>query len=221
MKVLAADFVTTAVQASGWPPADPPEIAFVGRSNVGKSSMLNRLSSRKAIARVSGTPGRTRALNFFDVTVGLGGRRKVIRFCDLPGYGFAKVSKSERAQWVEMIESYLKERVSLKAVVVIVDGKVGATADDVQMLHWLEETGRRPIVVATKMDRMPKAHRAGRLRQIEAQLQMVPRTLTGFSSEEGIGRDDVWSRILEATQIPDFGEADTAHAPDEETPEED
>lgn len=204
MKVLAADFVTTAVNPSGWPPADPPEIAFVGRSNVGKSSMLNRLSGRKAIARVSGTPGRTRALNFFDVTVGLGRRKQVVRFCDLPGYGFAKVSKTERAQWVQMIEGYLRERESLKAVVVIVDGKVGPTQDDVDMLHWLEETGRRPIVVATKMDRMPKAHRAGRLRQIEAQLQMVPRTLTGFSSEEAIGKEDVWARILEATQIPDF-----------------
>lgn len=203
MKVLAADFVTTAVNAKGWPQAEPPEIAFVGRSNVGKSSMLNRLSGRKAIARVSGTPGRTRALNFFDVTLGFGRRRQVIRFCDLPGYGFAKVSKTERAQWVEMIEGYLRERESLKAVVVIVDGKVGPTEDDEDMLRWLEETGRRPIVVATKMDRMPKAHRAGRLRQIEAQLQLLPRTLTGFSSEEGIGRDEVWTRILEATQIPE------------------
>jgi len=200
MKVIAAEFVTTAMDPGGWPRGDLPEIAFVGRSNVGKSSMLNRISSRKALARVSGTPGRTRALNFFDLTVEAGARREVVRFCDLPGYGFAKVSKTERARWVEMIEGYLAEREQLKAVVVIVDGKVGPTGDDLQMLRWLEASGRRPILVATKMDKMPKAHRAGRLRQIEKELQLLPRTLTGFSSEEGFGRDEIWKRILEAAR---------------------
>jgi GTP-binding protein len=200
MKVVAADFVTTAVAPAGWPPDDLPEIAFVGRSNVGKSSMLNKVSGRTGLARVSNTPGRTRALNFFDVTITLGGTKEKIRFCDLPGYGFAKVSKTERAQWVKMIEGYLTERKPLKAVVVIVDGKVGPTDDDVEMLRWLESAGRRPIVIATKMDKLPKAHRAGRLRQIEAQLQMLPRSLTGFSSEEGFGRDELWSKIIEAAK---------------------
>lgn len=199
MKVIAADFLTTAVAPEGWPPGDLPEIAFVGRSNVGKSSMLNKLTGRKGLARVSGTPGRTRTLNFFDLTLDLGSTtRRQIRFCDLPGYGFAKVSKADRAQWAKMIEFYLAEREPLKAVVVIVDGKVGPTDDDLEMLRWLEATGRRPIVVATKMDKMPKAHRSGRLRQIEAQLQFLPYTLAGFSSEEAIGREDVWSRILDA-----------------------
>lgn len=203
MKVIAADFLTTAVAPQGWPPGDVPEIAFVGRSNVGKSSMLNKLTGRKGLARVSGTPGRTRTLNFFDLTLDRGGTTKrQIRFCDLPGYGFAKVSKADRAQWAQMIEVYLAEREQLKAVVVIVDGKVGPTDDDLEMLRWLEATGRRPIVIATKMDKMPKAHRSGRLRQIEAQLQFLPYTLAGFSSEEAIGRDDVWGRILEAA----FGE---------------
>ena len=198
MKVVAADFLTTAVAPAGWPPEDLPEIAFVGRSNVGKSSMLNKISGRKGLARVSGTPGRTRALNFFEITLAFGGTSRKVRFCDLPGYGFAKVSKAERAQWVKMIEGYLAERGQLKAVVVIVDGKVGPTDDDVEMLRWLESAGRRPILVATKLDKLPKAHRAGRLRQIEAQLQMLPRTIVGFSSEEGFGKDEVWSKILEA-----------------------
>ncbi|WP_373048931.1 ribosome biogenesis GTP-binding protein YihA/YsxC [Vulgatibacter sp.] len=202
MKVIAADFVTTAVAPAGWPPADLPEIAFVGRSNVGKSSMLNKLSGRKGIARVSGTPGRTRALNFFELTLERAATKEKLRFCDLPGYGFAKVSKAERAQWARMIEGYLAEREPLKAVVVIIDGKVGPTDDDIEMLRWLEATGRRPIVVATKMDRLPKAHRAGRLRQIEAQLQFLPRTLIGFSAEEGFGRDDVWAKILDAAHSP-------------------
>lgn len=198
LKVIAADFVTTAVHSSGWPSDELPEIAFVGRSNVGKSSMLNRLAGRGKLARVSGTPGRTRTLNFFDVTIGRSHHRETIRCCDLPGYGFAKVSKTERAQWVKMIENYLVERSSLKAVVVIVDGKVGPTDDDLAMLRWLEKTGRRPILVATKMDKMPKAHRVGRLRQIESELQLLPRSLIGFSAEEGFGRDEVWGRILEA-----------------------
>lgn len=198
MKVVAADFLTTAVAPSGWPPDDLPEIAFVGRSNVGKSSMLNRLSGRKGLARVSGTPGRTRSLNFFEIVLERAGTREKIRFCDLPGYGFAKVPKTERAKWVTMIEGYLRERGPLKAVVVIVDGKVGPTADDLEMLRWLEETGRRPILVATKMDRLAKAHRYNRLRQIEKELQLLPHALVGFSAEEGFGRDEVWGRILAA-----------------------
>ena len=198
MKVIAADFLTTAVAPEGWPSDDVPEIAFVGRSNVGKSSMLNKLTGRKGLARVSGTPGRTRTLNFFDLTLDRAARKEKIRFCDLPGYGFAKVSRSDRAQWAEMIEGYLTERKPLKAVVVIIDSKVGPTDDDLEMLRWLESAGRRPIVVATKIDKMPKAHRSGRLRQLEAQLQFVPRSLTGFSAEEGLGRDEVWGKILEA-----------------------
>lgn len=198
MKVVGADFVTTATAAAGWPAGDKPEIAFVGRSNVGKSSMLNRLTGRKGLARVSGTPGRTRTLNFFDITLERKATREIVRFCDLPGYGFAKVSKAERAQWAQMIENYLQERQPLKAVVVIIDGKVGPTDDDIEMLRWLEATGRRPIIVATKIDKLTKAHRSGRLRQIESQLQLLTRTLIGFSAEEGLGRDEVWAKILEA-----------------------
>lgn len=198
MKVLDAEFVKSAVAPGEWPAAAHPEIAFVGRSNVGKSSMLNRLVGRKGLARVSNTPGRTRLLNFFDVTIERAASKEIVRICDLPGYGFAKVSKAERGQWVQMIEAYLAERQSLKAVVVIVDVRVGPTDDDVQMIRWLEENGRRPIVVATKLDKLPKARRAGRLRQIEPILQLPPRALLGFSSEEGLGRDELWSAILAA-----------------------
>lgn len=172
----------------------------MGRSNVGKSSMLNRLVGHRGLARVSKTPGRTRLLNFFDVTLELGRERQIVRICDLPGYGFAKVSKVERAQWVEMIESYLEARDPLMAVVVIVDVRVGPTADDVEMIHWLEAKGRRAIVVATKLDKLPKARRAGRLRQIEPMLQLPPRALLGFSAEEGLGKDELWQEILAAAR---------------------
>ncbi|HEY0840419.1 MAG TPA: ribosome biogenesis GTP-binding protein YihA/YsxC [Vulgatibacter sp.] len=198
MKILGAEFVKSAVEPGEWPDGSAPEIAFVGRSNVGKSSMLNRLVGRKGLARVSNTPGRTRLLNFFDVTIERAASREVVRICDLPGYGFAKVSKAERGLWERMIEAYLDRREPLRAVVVIVDVRVGPTVDDVQMIRWLEAAGRRPIVVATKLDKLPKARRAGRLRQIEAELQLVPRSLLGFSSEEGLGRDELWSAILSA-----------------------
>jgi len=201
MRILGAEFLTSAAAQEGWPADDRPEIAFVGRSNVGKSSMLNRLVGQRGLARVSKTPGRTRLLNFFDVTVELAkDRRTVVRICDLPGYGFAKVSKAERAQWVEMIESYLEGREALRAVVVIIDVRVGPTADDVEMVHWLEAKGRRAIVVATKLDKLPKARRAGRLRQIEPMLQLPPRGLMGFSAEEGLGKDELWHELLRACE---------------------
>lgn len=200
MKILGSEFVTSASAQEGWPAADHPEVAFVGRSNVGKSSMLNRLVGRSGLARVSKTPGRTRLLNFFDVSLEIGASRDVVRICDLPGYGFAKVSKAERAQWAEMIEAYLESREALRAVVVIIDVRVGPTADDREMIHWLEAKGRRAIVVATKLDKLPKARRAGRLRQLEPLLQLPPRTLLGFSAEEGLGKEELWKEILFAVR---------------------
>lgn len=196
MKVLQAEFVTSAAGPEGWPRDPFGEVAFVGRSNVGKSSMLNRLGDRRALARVSSTPGRTRLLNFFHLEVA-GGRGKVsLRFCDLPGYGFAKVSKSERAQWAKMIEGYLKAREQLRAVVVIVDARVGPTEDDRQMLHWLEAYGRPAIVAATKIDKLAKAKRIPRVRQLERELGL-PGGVVGFSAEDGTGKDAVWSAILD------------------------
>ena len=118
MRVVDARFVTTAVAPEGYPRGDLPEVAFVGRSNVGKSSMINTLAGRKKLVRVSNTPGRTRTLNFFEVDLELApGQRTRVRFADLPGYGYAKVSKAERESWEEMITSYLEGRPALKAVV--------------------------------------------------------------------------------------------------------
>ena len=107
IRVLDARFLTTAVEEAGWPAADAPEIAFVGRSNVGKSSMINALTGRRKLVRVSNTPGRTRTLNFFDVLLERGELRRAVRLADLPGYGFAKVSRDERASWERMITTYL------------------------------------------------------------------------------------------------------------------
>ncbi|HEY3451931.1 MAG TPA: ribosome biogenesis GTP-binding protein YihA/YsxC [Myxococcales bacterium] len=194
---ISAEFKTTAVEMKGWPKPDRPEIAFAGRSNVGKSSMINALCKRKKLVRVSNTPGRTRTLNFFDVTVeDKSGKRHEVRFCDLPGYGFAKASKADRADWGKMIESYVKGREGLRAMVCIVDAEVGPTPDDVDVIPWLIKAGRPVIVVATKVDRLPKHKRIPRLQEIEKKLEMGKGEAIGFSSTEGLNLDVLWARIL-------------------------
>ena len=139
IKIIDARFVTTAVEPKGYPTGHAAEVAFVGRSNVGKSSMINALTGRKKLVRVSNTPGRTRTLNFFDVELERDGVRHAVRLADLPGYGFAKASKTERAQWETMITTYLEKRHRLEAVVSIIDAEVGPTPDDIHTLDYLQE----------------------------------------------------------------------------------
>src|SRR5436190_18411318 len=147
--VLAAEFLKSATDARGWPPPGPPELAFCGRSNVGKSSALNALAARKSLARVSRTPGRTRLINFFDVRAaektrsgGRGPEHRVV-FADLPGYGFASGPREEREGWRAMIEEYLTGREALSALVVLVDGELGAQPSDVEMVRWGESLDHR------------------------------------------------------------------------------
>ncbi len=199
IRVLDARFLTTAVEEGGWPPGDVPEIAFVGRSNVGKSSMINALTGRRKLVRVSNTPGRTRTLNFFDVVLERDGERRTVRLADLPGYGFAKVSKAERSSWEGMITSYLQRRVSLRGVVAIVDAEVGATEDDVRTLTYLVSAGRRVLVAATKVDRLGKAHRKPRLAATAERLSVPRDTVLGFSATEKLGVPEVWEALWIAT----------------------
>lgn len=198
IRVLDATFVTTATAKDGWPRGLQTEIAFVGRSNVGKSSMINALTHRNKLVRVSNTPGRTRALNFFEVTLEVGKRRTKVRLVDLPGYGFAKASKEERARWQAFIEEYLRERNDLAVVVQIIDAEVGPTDEDVKMLDFLQEMPPRVLVVATRLDRLGKAARKPRLDALRHALELPPGALFGFSSPEKIGVDEVWSALLGA-----------------------
>lgn len=199
IKILDARFITTAVEPKGYPTSLAPEVAFVGRSNVGKSSMINALTARKKLVRVSNTPGRTRALNFFDVDVERDGKKHLVRFADLPGYGFAKVSKTERSDWQKMITTYLEKRRDLKAVVSIIDAEVGPTSDDFQTLDYLQEAKRPILVVATKIDRLPKARRKPRLNDLSEQLSLPREAVLAFSSTDKLGVDEVWDALLNVT----------------------
>jgi len=172
----------------------------VGRSNVGKSSMINALSGRRKLVRVSNTPGRTRTINFFDVDVENEGKAHLVRFADLPGYGFAKVSKTERAQWQTMITTYLEKRRDLKVVVSIIDAEVGPTSDDFQTLDYLQEAKRPILVVATKIDRLPKARRKPRLNDLAEQLSLPREAILAFSATDKLGLDEVWEALLSAVK---------------------
>ena len=165
MKINKAELEAVAVKASQYPPEDIPEIAFAGRSNVGKSSLLNLITGRKALARVSGSPGKTRTINFYRCD-------DLFRIVDLPGYGFAKVSRSESEKWGAMIEGYLENRSNLRKVVQLVDIRHKPSAQDVQMYDYLRYYGLDGIVVATKADKVSSNERAKNIKEIRKTLDM-------------------------------------------------
>jgi GTP-binding protein len=200
IKVLDARFVTTATKLELCPFDDKPELAFVGRSNVGKSSMVNSICQRKKLVRVSNTPGRTRTLNFFDLDLDYKGGKRAIRLCDLPGYGFAKVSKTERASWKVMIEAYLEQRAQLRVVVSIIDAEVGPSEDDAKMIEFLQSAPPKILVVATKIDRVNKASRKPRLDQFAKQLEIPREALFGFSAVDGTGREELLRGLVAHTE---------------------
>ncbi len=198
IRIRDARFVVTAVEPKGYPGGELKEIAFVGRSNVGKSSMINALAQRRKLVRVSNTPGRTRTLNFFDVDVEREGRTRTVRLADLPGYGFAKASKAERARWQTMISEYLEKRGALAVVVQIIDAEVGPTSDDFATLDYLQEKAPKILVAATKIDRLAKSHRKPRLAQLAQQLALPKEAITAFSATDGIGFEETWEALLDA-----------------------
>jgi GTP-binding protein len=203
--VLSAEFEKSAPGLAEAPRADLPEFCFVGRSNVGKSSTLNVLTNRRQLARVSKTPGRTRMLNFFKVTLadraGTGHRTAALRLCDLPGYGFAKAPKAERVTWDKTVSKYLTERDNLTAVVSLIDAEVGAQPKDFAMMDFLAKSGRPLIVVATKADRLARTRRAAALDRIARDLGVPRSAVIAFSSHEDIGHEDLWRALCGAAGV--------------------
>lgn len=186
-------FLLSAMAAEQFPAPDVPEIAFLGRSNVGKSSLLNALVGEKA-AKVSQTPGRTRAINFFAL-LDQSQRRKLI-FADLPGYGYAKISKSISAGWPSFIEPYLAIRSTLKLCVCLVDSKVPPQESDRQLIEWLRAAGRDFAVVATKVDRLSGNERTRNLLALKQGLELDE--VLPVSAKTGAGANALWTRIEEA-----------------------
>ncbi|RBW71570.1 ribosome biogenesis GTP-binding protein YihA/YsxC [Bacillus taeanensis] len=189
MKVTKADIVISAVKPEQYPKTHLPEIALAGRSNVGKSSLINKLINRKNLARTSSKPGKTQTLNFYLIN-------EMLHFVDVPGYGYAKVSKKEREAWGKMIETYMLEREQLKAVVHIVDVRHEPTKDDQMMYNFLKHFELPVIVVATKADKIPKGKWQKHLKVVRETLNMAKEdSLVLFSSESGYGKDTVWKTI--------------------------
>jgi GTP-binding protein len=194
MKILSAEFIKSCVAAEHFPNGELPEIAFVGRSNVGKSSLINSLLNRRDLAKVSRTPGKTRAVNLFQIATS---DPHLPRFylVDLPGYGFARVSKSMRAEWGPLIESYLTERAAVLGVVLLVESRV-VTEQDSQTLAWLRTIGHRPVLVATKADKLKASERVRTLRQTHTELGLLEgETLIPYSATTGDGRDRLWGAL--------------------------
>lgn len=174
MRIIKSELETVAVRPAQYPAAGVPEIAFAGRSNVGKSSLLNLITGRKNLARVSGSPGKTRTINFYRCSGRTGDDETVVdfRIVDLPGYGFAKISRSESEKWGEMMEAYLENREDLLKIVQLVDIRHKPSAQDVQMYDYLRYYGLDGIVVATKADKVSGNERAKNIRMIRETLGM-------------------------------------------------
>ena len=183
-------FLLSAMKPEQFPAPVMPEIAFLGRSNVGKSSLLNALVGEKA-AKVSSTPGRTRAINFFEVLDERG--RPAIRFADLPGYGYAKISKSISAEWPKFIEPYLAGRETLRLCICLVDSNVPPQPRDAQLFDWLRHVGRSFLVVATKVDRLSGNERTRNLNTLKKGLGLEE--IVAVSAKTGAGIKELWTRI--------------------------
>lgn len=194
MDIKQAEFIKSAVKPKDFPETLLPEVAFVGRSNVGKSSLINVLANRKALVRTSSTPGRTQLINFFDIN-------EILTLVDLPGYGYAKAPPELRKQWGPMIEKYLASRENLRAVVIILDIRRIPSDGDLDMLRWLERYNIPPIIVLTKCDKLSKNERSKQTTQIANAISRDKSLMLHFSALSKDGREDIWQKILQQLEI--------------------
>jgi GTP-binding protein len=191
MKVTKAEFIKSAFKEDDWPKDAQPEVAFLGRSNVGKSSLINSLLSVRGLARTSSTPGRTQSLNFFSVN-------DKFKFVDFPGFGYARVPKNIKSTWGEMATAYLAKRRQLVLSIHIVDSRHEPTKQDLQLHEWLEQSNKPRLIVATKSDKL--SHN-----ELTRNLQHIARVLDddsvmAYSAKSGRGRDELWRAIRRAIE---------------------
>lgn len=187
MKILSVEFVKSATSPSGYPPGDLPEVAFAGRSNVGKSSLINSLLQRKQLARTSNTPGRTQLINFFNVN-------NAYLFVDLPGYGFARVPDAVKREWGPMIETYLRERTCLELVIFILDIRRTPSKEDRDLKAWLDFYALKTLFILTKSDKLSRGERKKRQREIGEILALSEPPIP-FSAKTHLGREEIWAQI--------------------------
>jgi GTP-binding protein len=188
MQIHHARFICSAATPEQYPPAGLPEVAFAGRSNVGKSSLINKLLNRKKLVRTSKTPGCTQLLNFFEVN----GRW---RFVDFPGYGYAKVPGDVRRRWRPMVETYLTARRTLRGLVLLLDVRRLPSPEDLAFWLWLRERGVSVVAVVTKVDKLSRNDRARQVRAIAAHLACASESLVRFSAASGEGREELWNAL--------------------------
>lgn len=195
MKIKASTFVISAVSPTQYPEDALPEIAMAGRSNVGKSSLINMLLNRKGLAKTSSTPGKTRLINFYDVD----GK---FRLVDLPGYGYARVAKESKKSWAAIIETYLKKRDNLMEVLLLVDGRHTPSAEDKQMYEWIRQCGFNGIVIVTKADKLTRSQLGSSIATIRKTLGMdADGIIMPISSETRYGKYDLWDAFNELFEV--------------------
>lgn len=195
MIIKTVNLETVCGVTSRLPENDKPEIAFAGKSNVGKSSLINALMNRKAYARTSAQPGKTQTINFYNIN-------DALYYVDLPGYGYAKISQKEKEKWGRMVENYLKRSVQLRCVFLLVDIRHEPSANDRQMYDWVTGNGYRPVIIATKLDKIKRS-------QVDKQLKLVRTglgigqdvTVIPFSAETKQGREEIWTLIGEICSV--------------------
>ena len=187
MRINSAEFLLSASTTRQFPTETLPEIAFAGRSNVGKSTLINSLLNRKKLVKTSATPGKTQLINFFKVN-------DKFYFVDLPGYGYAKVPESVRRKWQDLVESYLSERKTLRNVVLIIDSRHNPTIQDRQLLEWLKYFQRPSLIVASKIDKLKRGQVKNHLQKIKNNLSIESAPL-GHSSMQYGSREEIWKKL--------------------------
>jgi GTP-binding protein len=194
MIISSAEFIKSAVKPSHYPPEELPEIAFAGRSNVGKSTLINKLVNRKHLVKTSSTPGRTQLLNFFNIN-------QELVFVDLPGYGYAKVPHRVKKDWGKMIDTYLTTRKTLRGVVLILDIRRNPGEEELNFIPWLYEQRIPAILILTKADKLSKTKQKKQAGSIAQALSINPEELILFSAKTRLGLENVWTAILNCTGL--------------------